>query len=203
MWPTDASTAARGPDATENSSPRKRCDRLRLGRRLDDDEGSGHRRKVERTDRGLVNALGSLRPPPPSEGEKVPGDLRLPVGNHIPGATPLYAAAMSGTADTDPQFDRRPWGTFQVLDDRERYKVKRITVDPGQRLSYQKHARRSRALGGRDGLRPGHPRRRSTTSSTRGESIDIPLGAAHRVEQPRRRRARLRRSADGRLLRGG
>jgi mannose-6-phosphate isomerase len=45
--------------------------------------------------------------------------------------------------DHHPKFDRRPWGTFQVLDDGDAFKVKRITVDPGQRLSYQYHDRRA------------------------------------------------------------
>jgi mannose-6-phosphate isomerase-like protein (cupin superfamily) len=43
----------------------------------------------------------------------------------------------------NPLFDQRPWGTFQVLDEGDTYKVKRLTVDPGQRLSYQYHHRRA------------------------------------------------------------
>lgn len=87
------------------------------------------------------------------------------------------------SAATDPSFDRRPWGSFQVLEDHARYKVKRLTVDPGQRLSYQKHARRAEhwvvvqgiALVTLDG---------APNELTAGDSIDIPLGAAHRVENP-------------------
>ena len=45
--------------------------------------------------------------------------------------------------DTSPKFDRRPWGTFTVLDEGENFKVKRIEVLPGKRLSYQKHAQRA------------------------------------------------------------
>jgi len=89
--------------------------------------------------------------------------------------------AVVGTlADGSPTFERRPWGTFTVLADAADCKVKRLTVDPGQRLSYQRHQRRSehwvvvvgRALVTLDGvdhrLEP-------------GEAIDIPRGAAHRV----------------------
>jgi len=36
-----------------------------------------------------------------------------------------------------------PWGRWEVLLDEPTYKVKRITVLPGKRLSYQKHSRRS------------------------------------------------------------
>ena len=47
------------------------------------------------------------------------------------------------TIDNSPKFDRRPWGTFSVLDEGDNYKVKRIEVLPGKRLSYQKHAQRA------------------------------------------------------------
>ena len=35
--------------------------------------------------------------------------------------------------------ETRPWGTYQVIADTEHFKVKTITVKPGQRLSYQYH----------------------------------------------------------------
>ena len=37
----------------------------------------------------------------------------------------------------------RPWGSYQVLDESASYKIKRIEVQPGQRLSLQKHHHRS------------------------------------------------------------
>ena len=39
--------------------------------------------------------------------------------------------------------ETRPWGCFEVLLDEPGYKVKRITLWPGQMLSLQRHARRS------------------------------------------------------------
>ena len=39
--------------------------------------------------------------------------------------------------------DERPWGMFEVLAEDDGYKVKRIEVKPGQRLSLQSHERRS------------------------------------------------------------
>ena len=33
----------------------------------------------------------------------------------------------------------RPWGRYEVLDEQETHKVKRIWVSPGQQLSYQRH----------------------------------------------------------------
>lgn len=41
------------------------------------------------------------------------------------------------------EFENRPWGSWHVLDEGEGYKVKRIEVMPGQRLSYQTHEHRS------------------------------------------------------------
>jgi mannose-6-phosphate isomerase len=38
--------------------------------------------------------------------------------------------------------DERPWGNYVVLDEGPDYKVKTITVLPGKRISYQRHARR-------------------------------------------------------------
>lgn len=85
--------------------------------------------------------------------------------------------------NNSPIFDQRPWGTFHVLDENEGYKVKRIEVLPNKRLSYQKHSRRAEhwfvvsgtakvTLNGVEIL------------VNKGESIDIPLGTAHRVENP-------------------
>ena len=81
------------------------------------------------------------------------------------------------------EFDRRPWGSYTVLEEAPTFKVKRIEVLPGKRLSYQKHAQRAEhwfvvagtakvTLDGREITVPN------------GEAIDIPIGAAHRVENP-------------------
>lgn len=41
------------------------------------------------------------------------------------------------------QLTYRPWGFYEVLSDADKYKVKRITVKPGGRLSMQKHFHRN------------------------------------------------------------
>jgi mannose-1-phosphate guanylyltransferase len=41
------------------------------------------------------------------------------------------------------QTAHRPWGTYTVLEEEENYKIKRIVVHPGARLSLQKHFHRS------------------------------------------------------------
>jgi mannose-6-phosphate isomerase len=85
--------------------------------------------------------------------------------------------------NNSPKFDRRPWGSFTVLDEGTGFKVKRLEVLPEKRLSYQKHAHRAEhwfvtqgtARVTLDG---------ETISVKPGEAIDISLGAAHRVENP-------------------
>lgn len=41
--------------------------------------------------------------------------------------------------------EERPWGRFFVIHDEPKYKLKRIEVDSGERLSYQYHYKRSEA----------------------------------------------------------
>ena len=45
--------------------------------------------------------------------------------------------------EPDAKKSNPPWGRWEVLLDEPTYKVKRITVLPGKRLSYQKHFRRN------------------------------------------------------------
>ena len=85
--------------------------------------------------------------------------------------------------DTSPQFDRRPWGTFTVLDEGEKFKVKRIEVFPGKRLSYQKHSKRAEHWVVVQGAAKVTLDDREIIVST-GEAIDIATGSAHRVENP-------------------
>ena len=83
--------------------------------------------------------------------------------------------------DTSPKFDRRPWGTFTVVDEGENFKVKRIEVLPGKRLSYQKHAQRAEHWFVIRGTATVTLDDKEITLAM-GEAIDIDLGAAHRVE---------------------
>lgn len=81
---------------------------------------------------------------------------------------------------TSPMYEERPWGSFTILDEGAGYKVKRLEILAGKRLSYQKHAHREEhwmvvageatvTLDGEDICVP------------LGEKMDIPLGAAHRI----------------------
>jgi mannose-6-phosphate isomerase len=76
--------------------------------------------------------------------------------------------------------EQRPWGEWQVLDEGDGYKVKRIVVEPHQRLSYQTHAHRAEhwvIVSGKatcvvDG---------ETSLVGPGESVDVGVGQAHRI----------------------
>ena len=81
------------------------------------------------------------------------------------------------------EFDRRPWGTYTVLEEGRNFKVKRIEVLPGKRLSYQKHKQRAEHWVVVEGTAKVTLDGREIIVAT-GEAIDIPIGAAHRVENP-------------------
>jgi mannose-6-phosphate isomerase len=81
------------------------------------------------------------------------------------------------------EFDRRPWGSYTVLEEAPTFKVKRIEVLPGKRLSYQKHSQRAEHWFVVQGTAKVTLDDNEITVRT-GESIDIPIGAAHRVENP-------------------
>ncbi len=77
----------------------------------------------------------------------------------------------------------RPWGSYQSVDNGDRHQVKRIIVKPGQRLSLQKHYHRSEHWIVVRGAA------RVTVNETvktvhENESIYIPIGATHRLENP-------------------
>lgn len=86
-------------------------------------------------------------------------------------------------SENSPRFDRRPWGTFTVLDEADGFKVKRIEVFPGKRLSYQKHAKRAEHWFVVSGVAKVTLDDKDLMVHS-GESIDIAVGAAHRVENP-------------------
>lgn len=78
------------------------------------------------------------------------------------------------------ESEERPWGSWHVIDVNAGYKIKRIHVDPGRRLSLQMHQHRSEhwvvifgiATASIDGV---------TVTAGPGDSIDVPKGAVHRL----------------------
>lgn len=79
-----------------------------------------------------------------------------------------------------PPAEERPWGYYIELESGAGYKVKRIVVHPGRRLSLQRHAHRSEhwfvLSGSADITLEGDELRLQP-----GASLDIPAGCAHRL----------------------
>lgn len=77
----------------------------------------------------------------------------------------------------------RPWGKYDSIDQGQRYQVKRITVNPGQKLSVQMHHHRAEhwivvagtALVSINGV---------DSMLSENQSVYIPLGAVHALENP-------------------
>jgi mannose-1-phosphate guanylyltransferase/mannose-6-phosphate isomerase len=77
----------------------------------------------------------------------------------------------------------RPWGSYQSVDNGDRHQVKRIIVRPGGRLSLQKHHHRSEHwIVVRGAARVTVNELIKTVHEN--ESIYIPIGAVHRLENP-------------------
>ena len=75
----------------------------------------------------------------------------------------------------------RPWGTYTILEESERYKIKRIVVKPGKRLSLQKHLHRNEhwiVVSGSATVTVGN----ETKLVRANESTYIPMGILHRLE---------------------
>lgn len=85
-------------------------------------------------------------------------------------------------AETFP-VDHRPWGWFETLVLSERFQVKRIVVHPGAALSLQSHVHRSEhwiVVAGTARVTIDDTQRLVTEN----QSVYIPLGAVHRMENP-------------------
>ena len=78
---------------------------------------------------------------------------------------------------------QRPWGTFQSVDKGERFQVKRITVNAGSKLSLQLHHHRAEhwiVVSGTAKVTKGE----EELFVFENESIYIPCGVQHRLENP-------------------
>ncbi|MFN3937392.1 MAG: mannose-1-phosphate guanylyltransferase/mannose-6-phosphate isomerase [Gemmobacter sp.] len=79
--------------------------------------------------------------------------------------------------------DHRPWGWFETLADGHRFQVKRIVVHPGAALSLQSHHHRAEHwIVVRGTARVTLDGRQQLVSEN--ESVYVPLGTKHRLENP-------------------
>ena len=79
----------------------------------------------------------------------------------------------------------RPWGTYDSVDKGDRYQVKRITVTPGHRLSVQLHHHRAEhwiVVSGTAKVKVGE----EDILLTENQSVYIPVGVKHSLENPGR-----------------
>ena len=75
----------------------------------------------------------------------------------------------------------RPWGTYTIIEDTQKYKIKRIEVKPGGRLSLQKHFHRSEhwtVVSGTAIVTLGE----KEFALRANESVYIPMGELHRLQ---------------------
>lgn len=98
----------------------------------------------------------------------------------------LAVAALKSTAARQAEAfprDHRPWGWFETLALADRFQVKRIVVKPGAALSLQSHVHRAEhwiVVSGTARVTVGD----QVSLVSENQSVFIPLGAKHRLENP-------------------
>jgi mannose-6-phosphate isomerase-like protein (cupin superfamily) len=104
----------------------------------------------------------------------------------MPAAAKPPARAASRGNRAARGFERRPWGGFETLEEGAGYKVKRLVVQPGHRISLQLHRFRAEhwvvVAGTPRVVIKGRARRLKPRAT-----VDVPRGAWHRIENPGRR----------------
>jgi mannose-1-phosphate guanylyltransferase/mannose-6-phosphate isomerase len=109
-------------------------------------------------------------------------------GNDISTEAPDHRKGAGRPADPMTPQNRqvvRPWGFYESLIVSERSQVKRIVVDPGAQLSLQKHFHRSEHWVVIEGSAL-VTRNESRSVLNENESIFLPVGCVHRLENPGR-----------------
>lgn len=103
-------------------------------------------------------------------------------GQEVKKAVTALKAKGATQAESLP-VDFRPWGQFETLILGDRFQVKRITVNPGAALSLQSHHHRAEhwiVVEGTAKVTIGD----EVKLVTENESVYVPLGAVHRMENP-------------------
>ena len=84
----------------------------------------------------------------------------------------------------------RPWGSFEVLLTKKNYQVKKLIINSKQKISYQKHKNRSEhwiVVKGNACV----TKNNKTYNLKKNQSIDIPKGAKHMIENKKKFRLQL------------
>ena len=77
----------------------------------------------------------------------------------------------------------RPWGSFETVDEGDRFQVKRLTINPGEALSLQMHHHRAEhwvVVKGTAKVTRG----KEVFLLTENQSAYVPVGVEHRLENP-------------------
>jgi len=87
------------------------------------------------------------------------------------------------TKDLSSKKEERPWGYYVVLEEDKDYKIKKVIVQPGQKLSLQLHYHRSEHWVVVSGfaevdLNGGQ------IMLVKGESVFVPIGVKHQLKNP-------------------
>lgn len=105
--------------------------------------------------------------------------------NSIQDVKKIVAAVKKADGKHD-EFHRvvyRPWGHYDSIDNGERHQVKRITVKPGEKLSVQMHHHRAEhwvVVAGTAVV----TRDEETLTLSENESVYLPIGCVHALENP-------------------
>ncbi len=122
--------------------------------------------------------MSGVRPPsPPSPATRRPFPPSARLGKRV--ARPSVPVTGPGNG----RFEARPWGGFCTLEEGAGYKVKRLVVEPGHRLSLQRHRFRAEhwvVIAGSPRVIVGSRTHRLKPRNT----VTVPKGAWHRIENP-------------------
>ncbi len=94
--------------------------------------------------------------------------------------------ALKAAGRSEPGLHRevyRPWGSYDSIDNGQRFQVKRLTIKPGAVLSLQMHHHRAEhwiVVSGTAKITRGE----ETFLLSENESTYIPVGTKHRIENP-------------------
>lgn len=111
-----------------------------------------------------------------SDATRFPG-LTFARGHHAPVAA---RPTVSPSPPECPQRTHRPWGWFETLTDGEGYRVKRLMIGAGRRISLQRHQHRCEhwVVVAGDGLLDCDGQQLAASA---GVTLFIPRGAIHRA----------------------
>ncbi|CAN7376242.1 mannose-1-phosphate guanylyltransferase/mannose-6-phosphate isomerase [Trinickia sp. LjRoot230] len=116
---------------------------------------------------------------------ETPDAVLVATRSHAQSVKQLVNRLKAGNAQEASEHRKvfRPWGYFDSLDRGERFHVKRIVVMPGERLSLQFHHHRAEhwiVVAGTARVTRGN----DVSLLTEGETVHLPVGTPHRLENP-------------------